>query len=105
MCAELNHTLAWHHACMPPKSALLPHNRSVTADGAQVHAYLAAAGGRTAYLSELVSGSEVLVVDPHGRQRSAVVGRIKVEQRPLVSRPWHPVLCEVAAKGVPVNLY
>ena len=53
----------------------------------QVHAYLAVPGGRTAYLSELKSGSEVLVVDPQGCQRAAVVGRIKVEQRPLVSQP------------------
>ena len=50
----------------------------------QVHAYLAAPGGRTAYLSELQSGAEVLVVDPQGCQRTAVVGRIKVERRPLV---------------------
>lgn len=50
-----------------------------------MHAYVAAPGGKTAYLSELQSGSEVLVVDPGGRQRTAVVGRIKVEQRPLVS--------------------
>ena len=50
----------------------------------QVHAYLAAPGGKTSYLSELKSGAEVLVVDPQGRQRTAIVGRIKVEQRPLV---------------------
>ena len=50
----------------------------------QVHAYLATPGGKTAYLSELKSGAEVLVVDPQGRQRTAIVGRIKVEQRPLV---------------------
>ena len=50
----------------------------------QVHSYLAAPGERTAYLSELQTGAEVLVVDPQGRQRTAVVGRIKVERRPLV---------------------
>ena len=98
------------HPCVAPcpyapNSALLSHNRHVTADAAQVHAYLAAPGGRTAYLSELKSGSEVLVVDPHGRQRAAVVGRIKVEQRPLVSQPWHPVLCEATAKRWPVHIY
>ena len=66
-----------------------------SACAAQVHAYLAALGGKTAYLSELKSGSEVLVVDPLGRQRAAVVGRIKVEQRPLVS-----LLCDsVLFKG------
>ena len=49
-----------------------------------MHSYLAAPGERTAYLSELQSGAEVLVVDPQGCQRTAVVGRIKVERRPLV---------------------
>ncbi len=50
----------------------------------QVHAYVHSAGGRTAYLSELKSGAETVVVDAQGRQRTAVVGRIKVESRPLV---------------------
>ncbi len=51
---------------------------------AQVHAYVHGPRGRTAYLSELASGTEVVVVDAAGRQRSAVVGRLKVETRPLV---------------------
>jgi hypothetical protein len=40
--------------------------------------------GRTAYLSELCSGAEVLVADAQGRTRTAIVGRIKLEARPLV---------------------
>ncbi len=52
---------------------------------AQVHAYVLVPGGRTAYLSELQAGSEVTVADPHGRQRTAVVGRVKIERRSLVS--------------------
>ena len=52
----------------------------------QVHSYLHVPLGRTAYLSELCSGSEVLIVDgASGRQRTAIVGRAKVESRPLVS--------------------
>lgn len=51
---------------------------------AQVHAYVAASGGKTAYLSELVSGSEVTVVDQTGRTRQALVGRCKIEKRPMV---------------------
>ena len=51
-----------------------------------MHAYLQAPNGRTAYLSELSSGAEVLVVDAAGRTRTAVVGRIKLEARPLVSK-------------------
>ena len=50
----------------------------------QVHAYVQRPGERTAYLSELQSGSEVLVAGPSGRQRTALVGRVKIEVRPLV---------------------
>jgi hypothetical protein len=57
---------------------------------AQVHAYVGAAGGRTAYLAELKSGSQVLVADALGRQRSATVGRVKVERRPLVRNSLLP---------------
>lgn len=49
-----------------------------------VHAYVAMAGGRTAYLSELHTGSQVLVVDATGRSRTVVVGRVKIESRPLL---------------------
>ena len=50
-----------------------------------MHSYIQVAGGRTEYLSELRSGSEVVVADgASGRQRVALVGRVKVESRPLV---------------------
>ncbi len=49
-----------------------------------MHAYVALPGGRTGYLSELRSGAEVLVADAAGRARAALVGRAKVERRPLV---------------------
>jgi 3-dehydroquinate synthase II len=52
----------------------------------QVHAYIQAPGGRTAYLSELKTGSEVLIADAAGRTRTAVVGRCKIEARPMVRR-------------------
>jgi hypothetical protein len=42
-------------------------------------------GGKTSYLSELSAGSEVLIAGPGGEQRSAIVGRVKIEARPLVS--------------------
>lgn len=51
---------------------------------AQVHAYVAVPGGRTAYLAELGTGDQVLVADAAGNMRSAMVGRVKVEQRSLV---------------------
>ncbi|KAK1277974.1 hypothetical protein QJS04_geneDACA018845 [Acorus gramineus] len=49
-----------------------------------VHAYVAIPGGKTCYLSELQSGKEVVVVSESGRQRTAFVGRVKIESRPLV---------------------
>ena len=49
-----------------------------------MHAYVAMAGGRTAYLSELHTGSQVLVVDAMGRSRTALVGRVKIESRALL---------------------
>ncbi len=49
-----------------------------------VHAYLRVTGGKTRYLGELKAGDEVLVVNHEGRTRPAVVGRVKVESRPLM---------------------
>jgi|TARA_B000000460_G_scaffold132856_1_gene93613 3-dehydroquinate synthase II len=42
------------------------------------------ANGSTKYLSELNSGDEVAVVSPDGNQRSAVIGRLKIERRPFL---------------------
>src|SRR2546428_163562 len=49
-----------------------------------VHAYIYLPGGKTKYLSELRAGDEVLAVDSEGRARAVVVGRVKVERRPLL---------------------
>ena len=49
-----------------------------------VHAYVAVPGGKTSYLSELRAGKEVIVVDQEGRQRTTIVGRVKIETRQLV---------------------
>jgi 3-dehydroquinate synthase II len=57
-----------------------------------VHAYVGMADGSTAYLSELHTGSQVMVVDGQGRSRSVLVGRVKIETRPLI-------LVEVEAEG------
>jgi 3-dehydroquinate synthase II len=48
-----------------------------------VHAYVRTPDGGTKYLSELQSGDEVQVVDSDGHTRSAVVGRAKIEKRPM----------------------
>jgi 3-dehydroquinate synthase II len=49
-----------------------------------VHAYIRVPGNRTKYLGELNAGDEVLVVGHDSHSRSAVVGRAKVESRPLM---------------------
>ena len=49
-----------------------------------VHAYVLLPDGSTKYLSELRAGDEVLAVDARGASRSAIVGRVKIERRPLV---------------------
>ena len=60
------------------------NSRPFRVNAGAVHAYVQAPNGKTAYLSELRSGSEVLVADAAGRTRTAVVGRCKVEVRPMV---------------------
>ncbi|MEE8400683.1 MAG: 3-dehydroquinate synthase II, partial [Candidatus Hydrothermarchaeaceae archaeon] len=44
------------------------------------------------YLSELKAGDEVLAIDKNGSTRSVVVGRVKIEKRPLM-------LLEAKCKG------
>ena len=48
-----------------------------------VHAYVRTPGGETRYLSELSSGDTVQVVDADGETREAIVGRAKIERRPM----------------------
>jgi 3-dehydroquinate synthase II len=54
--------------------------------------YILTTGSRTRYLSELKAGDVVQVVDREGRSRPVVVGRIKIERRPLM-------LVETEVKG------
>jgi 3-dehydroquinate synthase II len=49
-----------------------------------VHAYVKVSGQKTKYLGELKAGDEVLIVNYEGRTVPAVVGRAKVERRPLM---------------------
>jgi 3-dehydroquinate synthase II len=48
-----------------------------------VHAYVRLADGQTKYLSEVRSGDRVLIVNFEGRSYPAIVGRAKMERRPL----------------------
>ncbi|XP_022132093.1 uncharacterized protein LOC111005050 isoform X2 [Momordica charantia] len=59
-------------------------SRPFRVNAGPVHAYVAVPGGKTSYLSELRAGKEVIVVDQEGRQRTAIVGRVKIETRQLI---------------------
>ncbi|XP_059642134.1 uncharacterized protein LOC132284084 [Cornus florida] len=59
-------------------------SRPFRVNAGPVHAYVAVPGGKTSYLSELKAGKEVIVVDQSGVQRTATVGRVKIETRPLI---------------------
>lgn len=49
-----------------------------------VHAYAVMPGDKTSYLEELRAGDDVLVVSATGGTERAVVGRVKVERRPML---------------------
>lgn len=67
-------------------------SRPFRVNAGAVHAYVLLPDGRTKYLSELRAGDEVLAVDRQGRSRVVIVGRSKVERRPLL-------LVEAEAEG------
>ena len=50
----------------------------------QVHSYVQMPNNKTKYLSELRTGDTVEVYDAQGGSRSAIVGRVKIEKRPLL---------------------
>lgn len=60
------------------------NSRPFRVNAGPVHAYCCAPVGKTRYLAELRSGDEVEVADAGGRRRRALVGRVKIERRPLV---------------------
>ncbi|MCP4113626.1 MAG: 3-dehydroquinate synthase II [Desulfobacteraceae bacterium] len=49
-----------------------------------VHAYTRVPGDKTRYLSELSAGDPVMIVDYKGNTTTGVVGRIKMEKRPMM---------------------
>jgi 3-dehydroquinate synthase II len=48
-----------------------------------IYCYTMTPGGKTKYLSEMESGTEVLIVNKEGTTRRVTVGRSKIETRPL----------------------
>jgi len=58
-------------------------SRPFRVNAGAVHAYVRV-GDKTRYLSELGAGDEVLIVGVKGTSRKAIIGRVKIERRPLM---------------------
>ncbi|WP_313691172.1 3-dehydroquinate synthase II [Halorarum halobium] len=58
-------------------------SRPFRVNAGAVHAYVRTPDGGTKYLSELRSGDTVQVADTNGNTREAIVGRVKIEKRPM----------------------
>ena len=59
-------------------------SRPFRVNAGPVHAYIMTPGNKTRYLSEIETGDEVLTVDNNGNTKTTVVGRVKIEKRPLM---------------------
>ncbi|WP_302080948.1 3-dehydroquinate synthase II [Salinibaculum rarum] len=58
-------------------------SRPFRVNAGAVHAYVRTPGGETKYLAEVGSGTELQVVDTDGNTRESIVGRAKIEKRPM----------------------
>lgn len=59
-------------------------SRPFRVNAGPVQAYIRTPGNKTKYLSELETGDEVLVVNDDGEAKTVIVGRVKIEKRPLI---------------------
>ena len=59
-------------------------SRPFRVNAGPVQAYVMVPGNKTRYLSELETGDEVLIVDKDGKTKKSIVGRSKIEKRPLL---------------------
>ena len=59
-------------------------SRPFRVNAGPVQAYVMVPGNKTRYLSELETGDEVLIVDKDGKTKTSIVGRSKIEKRPLL---------------------
>jgi 3-dehydroquinate synthase II len=73
------------------------NTRPFRVNAGPVHAYIRMADGQTKYLSEIRTGDRVMIVNFEGKSYPAVVGRAKVERRPLV-------LVEAEEKGETISV-
>ncbi|RAP45963.1 MAG: 3-dehydroquinate synthase [Methanosphaera sp. rholeuAM6] len=59
-------------------------SRPFRVNAGAVHAYVMTPGNKTRYLSELEAGDEVLTINTKGETKTAIIGRSKIERRPLL---------------------
>jgi 3-dehydroquinate synthase II len=59
------------------------NTRPFRVNAGPVHAYIRLANGQTKYLSEVRSGDKLPIVNYEGKSYPAIVGRVKMERRPL----------------------
>ena len=59
-------------------------SRPFRVNAGPVQAYVMVPGNKTRYLAELEAGDEVLIVNQDGTTRQSIVGRCKIEKRPLL---------------------
>jgi 3-dehydroquinate synthase II len=59
-------------------------SRPFRVNAGPVQAYVMVPGNKTRYLAELEAGDEVLIVNKDGTTRPTIVGRCKIEKRPLL---------------------
>ncbi|MBM4241212.1 MAG: 3-dehydroquinate synthase II [Euryarchaeota archaeon] len=59
-------------------------SRPFRVNAGPVHAYVMTPNNKTKYLSEIETGDEIVTVDKEGNTKTAVVGRVKIEKRPLM---------------------
>jgi len=71
-------------------------SRPFRVNAGPVHAYIMTPGNKTRYLSEIETGDEILTVDSEGNTKKTVVGRVKIEKRPLI-------LIEAEYEGVTIK--
>ncbi|MCD7781211.1 MAG: 3-dehydroquinate synthase II [Methanosphaera sp.] len=59
-------------------------SRPFRVNAGPVHAYVMTPEDKTRYLSEIEAGDEVLTVNSKGEATTTIVGRVKIEKRPLM---------------------
>lgn len=72
--------------------------RPFRVNASALHAYVLLPENKTAYLSDLRTGDQVLIVDSKGGTKTAQIGRCKIETRPMI-------LIEAEVDGRRISIY